>query len=78
MTAADWYDDHLRCVGMFVSGDPLRYPGPRGEQLRDASFVIWLNSSATDVEVTLPHNDWVHSGEVILATDSTIPAGTPV
>ena len=38
MTAADWHDDGLRSFGMAVSGDPLRSPGPRGEQLRDTSF----------------------------------------
>ena len=54
MTPDDWHDDGLHTVGMFVSGDPLRSPGPRGEQLRDSSFVIWLNASADDVEVRLP------------------------
>ncbi|QIK75961.1 glycogen debranching protein GlgX [Nocardioides piscis] len=78
MTADDWHDDDLQCVGMFVSGDPLRYPGPRGEQLRDASFIIWLNASARDIEVTLPVQDWVLAGEVVLSTDSRIGVGTPV
>ena len=44
MTEPDWYDDRLHVVGMFVSGDPLRSPGPRGEQLRDRSFLLWLNA----------------------------------
>jgi len=78
MTADDWHDDGLASVGMFVSGDPLRSPGPHGEQLRDTSFVIWLNASADDVEVTLTKNDWVHSGVVVLSTDPGHPIGTPV
>jgi glycogen operon protein len=78
MTAADWHDDTLASVGMFVSGDPLRAPGPRGEQLRDTSFIIWLNAAGHDVEVTPPKNDWVQSGEVVLSTDSGNPVGTPV
>ena len=32
--------------GMFVTGDPLRSPGPRGEQQVDTSFLIWLNAGA--------------------------------
>ena len=32
-------------VGMFVSGAPLRSPGPRGEQQVDKSFMLWFNSS---------------------------------
>ncbi len=78
MTAGDWHDDSLAAFGMFVSGNPLRSPGPRGEQLRDTSFVIWLNASGRDMEVTPPDNDWVQSGEVVLSTDSRNPIGTPV
>ena len=78
MTAADWHDDGLRSFGMFVSGDPLRSPGPRGEQLHDTSFTIWLNSSERDVELTLPRNNWVHSGEIVLSTDPTHPIGKPL
>ena len=44
MTGDDWYDDAAARVGMFVSGDPLRAPGPRGEQLRDSSFLLWFNA----------------------------------
>ncbi|PUA80366.1 glycogen debranching protein GlgX [Nocardioides currus] len=78
MTGDDWHDDGLQAFGMFVSGDPLRAPGPRGEQQHDTSFVIWLNASAHDVEVTLPENDWVDSGEIVLSTDPDNPIGTPV
>jgi glycogen operon protein len=63
---------------MFLSGDPLRSPGPRGEQERDASFLLWLNSSAEPVEVTIPDNEWVASGEVVLGTDPAIAWGTEV
>ena len=41
---ADWYDDDLRVLGMFVSGDPLRSPGPHGEQEQDSSFLLWFNA----------------------------------
>ena len=69
-----------RCtsIGMFVSGDPLRSPGPRGEQQYDPSFMIWLNAGDTPVEVTLPENDWVQAGEVVLSTCADHPIGTPV
>jgi len=78
MTEADWHDDALHTVGMFVSGDPLRSPGPRGEQLRDSSFVIWLNASPDDVTVRLPRNEWVNKGEVVLSTCPHNPIGTVV
>ncbi len=78
MVEADWHDESLAAIGMFVSGDPLRSPGPRGEQQRDSSFMIWLNGGSEPFEVTLPENDWVQSGEVVLSTDPDLPVGTPV
>ena len=63
---------------MFVSGDPLRSPGPRGEQQQDASFLIWLNNGPDDADVTLPENQWVNHGEVVLSTDTGNPVGAPV
>ena len=78
MTEKDWYDGSLKVVGMFVSGDPLRSPGPKGEQQHDSSFLIWLNHGADDVVITLPENQWVNHGEVVLSTDTGNPKGTPV
>ena len=63
---------------MFVSGSPLRAPGPRGEQQHDNSFLIWLNAADSPVDVVLPENQWVRSGEVALSTDPDVPVGTPV
>jgi glycogen debranching enzyme GlgX len=78
MTEQDWHDDALQVLGMFVSGDPLRSPGPRGEQQHDASFMIWCNASADAVDLRLPENEWVRTGEVVLATDPALPTGTSV
>jgi glycogen operon protein len=78
MAGDDWQDPDLRVLGMFVSGDPLRSPGPRGEQQRDTSFKLWLNGSPHDCEVTLPMNEWVQQGVVVLSTDPAIPLETKV
>jgi glycogen operon protein len=78
MTDADWGDDGLHQFGMFLSGDPLRAPGPRGEQLQDASFLIWFNAHPEPGTVSLPDQDWVKSGEVVLSTDEGYTAGQRV
>jgi pullulanase/glycogen debranching enzyme len=78
MTDQDWADESLRSVGAFVSGAPLRSPGPHGEQQIDNSFVLWFNAAAAPLEVTLPANDWVQLGEVVLSTDTAHPAGATV
>jgi glycogen operon protein len=68
MTGDDWADDALSVVGMLLTGDPLRSPGPRGEQEWDASFLIWLNAEAEPVAVTMPPDGWNDSGEVVVST----------
>ncbi len=78
MTGDDWYDPTLTVLGMFVSGAPLRSPGPHGEQQVDKSFAMFFNSGDRSVPVELPANDWVHSGEVALSTDPKLPIGTAV
>ena len=70
MTEADWFDDRLHTFGMFVSGDPLRAPGPRGEQLHDSSFLLWFNAHGDPGKAKLPRNEWVSTGEVVLSTDT--------
>jgi glycogen operon protein len=39
---------------------------------------MWLNASHEDVEVHLPRNEWVRSGEVVLSTNADLPVGTAV
>jgi glycogen operon protein len=78
MTRADWFDDRLRTFGMFVSGDPLREPGPHGEQCYDFSFLMWFNALAEPGKVRLPRNQWVSTGQVVLSTDSGHPVGEQV
>ncbi len=78
MTDQDWYDEALHVVGMFVSGDPLRAPGPQGEQMRDRSFLLWCNAQSSDCGIRLPENEWVARGEVVLSTDPAHPTGSHV
>jgi glycogen operon protein len=78
MTGDDWADNELSVVGMLVTGDPLRSPGPRGEQLWDSSFLIWLNADADAVKVTMPSESWVRDGEVVVSTCPEHPVGTEV
>ena len=78
MTEDDWHDTGLRTIGMFVSGKPLREPGPRGEQVIDASFLMWFHAGPDPCAVFLPDNDWVRRGQVVLSTDPDLAVGAPV
>jgi glycogen operon protein len=76
MSGNDWADDALAVVGMLVTGDPLRSPGPRGEQQWDSSFLIWLNAEADPVAVTVPEQYWCGRGTIAVSTCPDHPAGT--
>jgi glycogen operon protein len=78
MAGDDWADNELAVVGMLVTGDPLRSPGPRGEQLWDSSFLIWLNAEPDAVKVTMPSEVWRRDGEVVVSTCPQHPVGTDV
>jgi glycogen operon protein len=78
MTERDWHDSDLHVIGMFLSGDPLRSPGPRGEQLRDRSFLLWLNAGPVACPLQLPENDWVRTGEIVVSTDPDHAVGEQV
>ncbi len=75
MTDRDWFDESLHTFGMFVSGDPLRARGPRGEVLHDCSFLLWFHAHSEPGKATLPVNEWVHAGDVVLSTDPGHPVG---
>jgi len=78
MVDEDWADSSLTAVGAFISGSPLRSPGPHGEQQLDKSFVLWTNAADHPLDIDLPVNEWVETGEVVLSTDTELPEGTPV
>ncbi len=78
MSIDDWHDGSLLTVGMFVSGDPLRAPGPRGELVRDASFLVWLHAGPDEAVLALPENAWVWEGEIVLSTDPGHLVGSKV
>ncbi len=78
MSDHDWYDRDLRTLGMFVSGDPLRARGRQGERLSDACFLLWFHAAAEPRSATLPDNEWVRAGEVVLSTDPAHVVGKRV
>jgi glycogen operon protein len=78
MVASDWFDEGLHMLGMFVSGDPLRARGPRGELMRDKSFLMWFHAPGEPGKAVQPANEWVSEGEVVLSTDPAHAVGDVV
>ena len=57
MAHGDWHDGSLGTVGCWLSGEAIRQRGPRGEVVRDESYLLWLHSGARDRRLRLPDHD---------------------
>src|SRR5690606_14105008 len=41
----DWNQHCETCVGVFLNGQAIMSPGPRGERIEDDSFLLLINAS---------------------------------
>ncbi|MGH3171119.1 MAG: glycogen debranching protein GlgX, partial [Trebonia sp.] len=58
MEPEDWETGFAKTLGVFLNGDTLPDPGPRGERLADDSFLLLFNAHDADVPFTLPGGKW--------------------
>jgi isoamylase len=54
MTGHDWSTPYARAMMVFLNGDAITEPGPRGETVRDDSFLILLSAHHEPLTFTLP------------------------
>jgi isoamylase len=66
MTKRDW--NEMRTVGMFLNGEEIAAPGPRGERVVDDSFLILFNAHHEDVVFNLPTRRFGDRWELELST----------
>jgi glycogen operon protein len=78
MTSRDW--EHGEAVlGMFLNGQAIGTPGPRGEPVSDASFVLLFNAHDEDREFKLPRKRMGQRWELELCTaDPEAEAGSSI
>jgi isoamylase len=58
MTDDDWKAGFAKSLGVFLNGDALPDPNPRGRRLRDDSFLLLFNAHHEDVTFVLPGREW--------------------
>ncbi|SUD48160.1 Glycogen debranching enzyme [Nocardia otitidiscaviarum] len=75
MTAADWDNGFGRSLTVFLNGDAIAEPGPRGERITDDSFLLCFNAHDEPLPCTLPDPD--HGAEWTVALDCSTPTGAP-
>ncbi|MBO0807577.1 MAG: glycogen debranching enzyme, partial [Actinobacteria bacterium] len=68
VTSRFWASREARAMGVFLNGDAISEPGPRGEPIRDDSFLMLLSADAEPVTFTLPAARYAESWAVVLDT----------
>ncbi|MET7282277.1 glycogen debranching protein GlgX [Kribbella sp. NPDC005582] len=73
MQDGDWSRDDARAVAVFLNGDAISEPDPRGEPVVDDSFLILLNSNHEPEEFLLPGAEYGETWSVVV--DTVRPTG---
>ncbi|GAA4954190.1 glycogen debranching protein GlgX [Streptomonospora halophila] len=67
-----------RELGVFLNGDAIGEPDPRGRPVRDDSFLLLLNSGSEAVDFTLPGQEYGIAWETALDTAEPDTADRPL
>jgi isoamylase len=54
MTGADWNSGYAKALAVCLNGDAITEPGPRGERITDADFVLLINAHSGPVTFSVP------------------------
>jgi glycogen operon protein len=79
MSEDDWDQGHATGIGMFLNGEAIQSPDPRGQRVVDDSFLLLFNSWHEPVEWKIPDH-WGEAWEPVVDTAAALPApiGAPV
>jgi glycogen operon protein len=71
----DWDSGFARSLGVFLNGDAIPEPGPRGERVVDDSFLVLVNADDDALEFALPDEGFGGSWAVEIDTSSADGSG---
>ncbi|MFI6927416.1 glycogen debranching protein GlgX [Nonomuraea spiralis] len=54
MTAGDWHTGYAKSLMVYLNGEAITEPGPRGERIVDDSFLLLVNAHHENLSFTLP------------------------
>jgi glycogen operon protein len=73
MTADDWRNGYARSLAVFLNGEGIASPDPRGRLPRDDSFFLLLNAHYQPMRFTLPRGAYGRRWMRILDTADPLP-----
>jgi isoamylase len=77
MRDADWATGFAKSLTVFLNGDAISEPGPRGEPIADDSFLLMFNAAEHDLEFTLPPPGFGEHWVTELDTSDPRPGADP-
>jgi isoamylase len=68
MTQQDWAASYANSLAVFLNGDAISEPDPRGEKISDARFLLMFNAHSNPLVFTLPAASLAAGWEVVIDT----------
>ena len=68
MTQADWDASYAKSLAVFLNGEAISEPDPRGERITDAKFLLLFNADGNTLTFTLPEAGLAAGWEVVATT----------
>ncbi|MFN2526480.1 MAG: glycogen debranching protein GlgX [Actinomycetota bacterium] len=79
MSDQQWQDGFVKSLGVFLNGEEIPTPTPRGPRAEDASFLLLFNAHHEAIDFTIPTGPWgMEWGNVIDTADPRREEGTVV
>jgi glycogen operon protein len=75
MTDEDWEAGFAKSLTVFLNGDAITEPDPRGERVADDSFVLLFNASELDLDFAIPPSRYGAAWSRVLDTADPLGAG---
>ncbi|MGH2684253.1 MAG: glycogen debranching enzyme, partial [Actinomycetota bacterium] len=69
MTEDDWSSGFAKSLGVFLNGEAIPTPGPRGERITDDTFYLVFNAHHGRLHFTLPPEQWGRRWAKVLDTN---------
>jgi isoamylase len=77
MTGDNWNTGYAKALGVFLNGDAISEPNPRGERVSDDTFLLLFSADSEPVTFTLPAPRFGRRWTVVLDTASPAAPDDP-
>jgi isoamylase len=76
MTDEDWAAGFAKSLTVFLNGEGISEPDPRGERVRDDSFLMLFNASENDLKFAIPPARYGEQWTRVFDTSAAAESGT--